>query len=197
MFWMILMGPLSQKKGDWTVKFHPCTNIKLDTLANCTNTSLCTYNNNSNSINLGRVEETQMKLIENEIPVFEIHHENVTSRITIMCTRRVTFLMVDSPNLRPNTEYYFTLASPHGCKLDPPKKPINKGLSTGSVLVVLFFTFAGVYFIGGIMAMKFLRGATGWEMLPNHDFWCELPSLVRDGVIFACNCCRADSYERI
>lgn len=74
---------------------------------------------------------------------------------------------------------HFSLASPYGCILEPPKKPINKGLSTGSVLVILFFTFAGVYFIGGVVAMKILRGATGWEMLPNHEFWCELPSLVR------------------
>jgi len=27
--------------------------------------------------------------------------------------------------------------------------------------------------------LKALRGATGWEMVPNHDFWCKLPSLVK------------------
>ncbi|EFN78207.1 hypothetical protein EAI_08183, partial [Harpegnathos saltator] len=48
------------------------------------------------------------------------------------------------------------------------------GLSTGSVLVILFFTFAGMYLIAGAIILKTLRGATGWEMLPNHDFWCEL-----------------------
>jgi len=55
----------------------------------------------------------------------------------------------------------------------------EKGLSTGSVLVILFFVCAGTYFIGGIIVLKALRGATGWEMVPNHDFWCKLPSLVK------------------
>jgi len=69
---------------------------------------------------------------------------------------------------------YFYLSSPYGCKIE-----LQKGLSTGSVLVILFFIFVGIYFIGGAIALKMLRGATGWEMLPNHNFWIELPSLVR------------------
>ncbi|KAI4492677.1 hypothetical protein M0804_002468 [Polistes exclamans] len=70
-------------------------------------------------------------------------------------------------------------------------------ISMGSTLVILFFVFSGLYFIGGAIALRMLRGATGWEMLPNHEFWCDLPSLIRDGISFTFNCCRADSYERI
>lgn len=66
------------------------------------------------------------------------------------------------------------LISPYGCKMES-----HKGLSIGSVLLILFFTIAGIYFIGGIITLRILRGATGWEMLPNHDFWTKLPSLVR------------------
>lgn len=66
------------------------------------------------------------------------------------------------------------MVSPYGCVKEP-----ERGLSTGSVLVILFFVCFGVYFIGGIIVLKTLRGATGWEMVPNHDFWCKLPSLVR------------------
>jgi len=73
---------------------------------------------------------------------------------------------------------YFILASPYACKI-PPHKESPKGLSGGSILVILFFIFTGVYFIGGIVTLKLLRGATGWEMLPNHEFWCDLPALVR------------------
>lgn len=69
---------------------------------------------------------------------------------------------------------YFKLISKYGCSLQR-----EIGLSTGSLLVILFFVSVGVYFIGGIIVLKALRGATGWEMVPNHDFWCKLPSLVR------------------
>ncbi|KAK2581388.1 hypothetical protein KPH14_005072 [Odynerus spinipes] len=77
------------------------------------------------------------------------------------------------------------------------KQLLSNGLSTGSTLVILLFVFSGLYFIGGAILLKFLRGATGWEVLPNHKFWCDLPSLIRDGIAFTFNCCRADSYERI
>ncbi|EFN66633.1 Cation-dependent mannose-6-phosphate receptor [Camponotus floridanus] len=70
-------------------------------------------------------------------------------------------------------DYPLVLISPYGCKES------YKGLSTGSVLLILFFTVTGIYFIGGIVTLRILRGATGWEMLPNHDFWSNLPLLVR------------------
>lgn len=54
-----------------------------------------------------------------------------------------------------------------------------KSLSTGSILLIYFFILTGIYFIGGTIILKFLRGATGWEMVPNHEFWRNLPSLVK------------------
>lgn len=52
------------------------------------------------------------------------------------------------------------------------------GLSVGSVLVILFFVFTTLYFVGGAIALKLLRGAEGREMIPNYDFWVDLPNLV-------------------
>lgn len=72
-----------------------------------------------------------------------------------------------------------------------------KGLSVGSILLIIFFVFTGIYFIGGIIALKSLRGATGWEMIPNYTFWQEVSSLVKDGIAYTFNCCRIHSYESI
>ncbi|XP_011336396.1 cation-dependent mannose-6-phosphate receptor [Ooceraea biroi] len=190
--------PLNDTSPTSTAIFHPCTNVPMTmgpdstTCASGSGVSLCAYNKEANkTLNLGTVEETRMKLSStNKFPIFEIHHGNVTSFINIVCVNyNETSFRIESFNAK---EYFFHLSSPYACKIEP-----QKGLSTGSVLVILFFTFAGIYFIGGAIALKTLRGATGWEMLPNHDFWCELPSLVRDGIVFTFNCCRADSYERI
>lgn len=57
-------------------------------------------------------------------------------------------------------------------------------VSIGSTLVILLFVFSGLYFIGGAIALRLLRGATGWEMLPNHEFWCDLPSLIRVSIAY-------------
>lgn len=80
---------------------------------------------------------------------------------------------------------------------DIHKQLSSNGLSTGSTLVILLFVFSGIYFIGGAILLKLLRGATGWEVLPNHEFWCDLPSLIRDGITFTFNCGRVDTYQSI
>nr|CAD7602591.1 unnamed protein product [Timema genevievae] len=57
---------------------------------------------------------------------------------------------------------------------------LHSGLSTGSLLVILFITFSSIYFFGGVLALKLLRGAEGKEMIPNYDFWADVPYLCRD-----------------
>lgn len=58
----------------------------------------------------------------------------------------------------------------------------SRGLSTGSVLVILLFVFSALYLIGGAVALRIFRGAVGLELVPNYDFWCDLPALVRVGI---------------
>ncbi|KAG8227852.1 hypothetical protein J437_LFUL006475 [Ladona fulva] len=71
-------------------------------------------------------------------------------------------------------------------------------LSTGSVLVIIFFVFAFLYFFGGALANKLLRGAEGREMIPNYQFWVDLPYLCRDGASFLLNGCQVPAtYESI
>ncbi|KAG5308585.1 MPRD protein, partial [Pseudoatta argentina] len=188
---------LLAKSDNYTVYFHPCTNVNMtiENKANCSteNVSLCILHNvNKTVLTTGTVKETKMKLSDNDkFLIFEIHHNDTKIIINIVCFMgdKETSFVLDSVSAKT---YYFKLVSPYGCKLQR-----EIGLSTGSLLVILFFVSAGVYFIGGIIVLKALRGATGWEMVPNHEFWCKLPSLVGDGVVFAFNCCRADSYERI
>ncbi|XP_072761827.1 uncharacterized protein [Anoplolepis gracilipes] len=194
--------PFNDTQNNFTVYFHPCTNVKIKTENNtfCSNgskVSICILNKRNNTtLSLGTIEETKMKLPSglNKIPIFEIHHNNITSQINIEChsDSKTNFKISSVIPPSGSNNYYFMLSSPYGCKIEP-----HKGLSTGSILLILFFTITGTYFIGGIISLRILRGATGWEMLPNYDFWSKLPLLVRDGIAFTFNCCRADSYERI
>ena len=38
-----------------------------------------------------------------------------------------------------------------------------------------FFVLLTVYFVGGILFMKFGKNSTGIEMIPNLSFWKSLP----------------------
>ncbi|XP_077509066.1 uncharacterized protein LOC144120493 [Amblyomma americanum] len=57
------------------------------------------------------------------------------------------------------------------------------GLSTGSVLLILFFVALLIYLVGGILINRH-NGAEGVEMIPHLQFWKELPSLVVEGGVF-------------
>ena len=65
------------------------------------------------------------------------------------------------------------------------------GLSGGSIFLILFFVGAFVYFVGGVLFMKYRRGASGADLIPNVGFWRDLPGLVRDGCVFSFNKARA------
>jgi cation-dependent mannose-6-phosphate receptor len=75
---------------------------------------------------------------------------------------------------------------------------IDTGYSGGTVFCILFFTACLLYFGGGIIVRKFLRGAEGQEMVPHYEFWSDLPNLIRDGIVFTLNGCQPElTYERI
>ena len=57
-------------------------------------------------------------------------------------------------------------------------------MSGFGVFMLILVIVAIIYFVGGILILKFLRGATGIEMIPNHEFWCGLPHSIR---VIICN----------
>ncbi|XP_071873714.1 cation-dependent mannose-6-phosphate receptor [Bombus fervidus] len=190
---------INSTEQNYTFFFHPCTNKLLsdNVTSECSRgngASLCAAFNNTTFV-LGKAEETKIVFEGDDLkpPVFMFHHKNYTTKIALSCCSSCeTRLYVESLNTSRN-EYHLLLTSIYACKT----LMHSKGLSIGSTLLIYLFVISGIYFIGGALTLKFLRGATGWEMMPNHSFWQSLPSLVKDGISFTFNCCRLDSYERI
>ena len=40
------------------------------------------------------------------------------------------------------------------------------------------------YLVGGIVFMKFVKGAEGKEIIPNVTLWMGIPGLIKDGALF-------------
>ena len=59
------------------------------------------------------------------------------------------------------------------------------GLSGGWIFIIILIVVSFVYCVGGAMFMRYRRGASGVEMVPNWTFWKDLPGLVRDGCSFS------------
>ncbi|KAL8609835.1 hypothetical protein ACOMHN_020670 [Nucella lapillus] len=113
-----------------------------------------------------------------------------TSYVALICSEveRLEF-----ENESPERTYHFKLYQNIVCV-----KSGASGLGTGYILFILFFVFIIVYWVGGILYMKFVRRAEGLEIIPNYEFWKELPLLIQDGVLFTLRGCKGEStYEKI
>ncbi|CAH1999323.1 unnamed protein product [Acanthoscelides obtectus] len=80
---------------------------------------------------------------------------------------------------------------------------IHHGLSGGSIFLIMLLVFLTIYLVGGGLMLYFIRGARGVEVIPNIEFWRNLPSLVKDGLMFLLAGCKptfvstSESYDRI
>ncbi|VDI27678.1 cation-dependent mannose-6-phosphate receptor [Mytilus galloprovincialis] len=123
-------------------------------------------------------------------------HTKRTTIIQVVCGNRneLEFVKDDSP--KPPTEgiYVLKLTTQYACI----KGGESGGLSIGSVLLLIFFIVLIIYLVGGILFMKFMRGASGVEMVPNLEQWKGLPSLIKDGFVFVSKGCKANTtYSQI
>eukprot|EP00045_Choanoeca_perplexa_P004795 m.40702 g.40702 ORF g.40702 m.40702 type:complete len:323 (+) comp12772_c0_seq1:3-971(+) len=82
--------------------------------------------------------------------------------------------------------YFFVWHTCAACELSDPirqqcgPKPIDScglinidtgGLSTGAVLSITFFVLFGFYLVVGVLYNRYVVGKTGWEQMPNFEFW--------------------------
>ncbi|XP_013783625.1 cation-dependent mannose-6-phosphate receptor-like isoform X2 [Limulus polyphemus] len=80
--------------------------------------------------------------------------------------------------------YLFELSSSIACTITP----VKKGLSSGSIFCIIFFTLIGIYFSVGFLYKRLVIGAKGIEQVPNYSFWKDFGNLQADGCDFICRC---------
>jgi len=56
------------------------------------------------------------------------------------------------------------------------------GLSWGWILIIIFCCLVVVYLVGGVLVNRFWRQQSGWDMIPQREFWMSVPGLVWDGM---------------
>lgn len=52
-------------------------------------------------------------------------------------------------------------------------------MSGAGVFFLIIVSIFALYFFGGMLVLRFIRGATGKEMIPNYEFWANFPNLVK------------------
>eukprot|EP01122_Echinamoeba_exundans_P004045 TRINITY_DN14085_c0_g1_i1.p2 TRINITY_DN14085_c0_g1~~TRINITY_DN14085_c0_g1_i1.p2 ORF type:complete len:284 (-),score=41.04 TRINITY_DN14085_c0_g1_i1:191-1042(-) len=121
---------------------------------------------------------------------------NRRTTIKIICDPTVTGAPagitgnIPDPN---NLMYMITMRHANGC----PSSAGATTLSAGSILLIILVVTFSIYFFGGILFNKYKLNMTGVDVIPNKDFWVDLPALVKDGGNFIITCGRGGSYEKV
>jgi len=119
-----------------------------------------------------------------------------TSYFLLTCDPNKEFQLdkITEPGL---CKYQFDISTKHACPAGSTsgtgtggnggKGGEGGGLSGGSVFLIAFFVMLALYFSVGAVVKWKVYSASGVEMIPNTDFWVDLPGLIRDGCIFVKN----------
>eukprot|EP00824_Muranothrix_gubernata_P016455 TRINITY_DN34049_c0_g1_i1.p2 TRINITY_DN34049_c0_g1~~TRINITY_DN34049_c0_g1_i1.p2 ORF type:complete len:251 (+),score=48.55 TRINITY_DN34049_c0_g1_i1:32-784(+) len=78
-----------------------------------------------------------------------------------------------------NCHYTVTFHTKYACSTS------GDALSGGWVFIIIVLTLVVLYLVSGIMYRRSRLGVTGWESLPNVEFWRQFPGLVKDGCVFS------------
>lgn len=126
-----------------------------------------------------------------------------TATIVIECNPDV----IDQPKVIGVTEppcdhydYKIEFIHADGCPVDEsapsPELPTGgKKISVGSILLIIIFVSFFVYLIAGVVVNAAIRKQTGKDIIPNREFWVDLPYLVKDGFLFIVHKVRPPSEE--
>nr|AQW35022.1 G-protein coupled receptor signaling pathway [Liposcelis entomophila] len=201
--------------------YHPCSNWPLKAQNNtaCANGAvLCFYkaaNASNSSLDVNHVETTNVTEGEFQLLasatnqgtfettefdpqiVYESDGKKNTVKLKCTSTSSTTTLRLEKDSIEP-TNNVLILESPHSCLKDLNHH--SDHISGASVFFLIVASFFALYFFGGMLVLKFIRGATGKEMIPNYEFWANFPNLVKEAFLYVVSCGQrpsSDSYERI
>ncbi|XP_057310070.1 uncharacterized protein LOC130648064 [Hydractinia symbiolongicarpus] len=92
-------------------------------------------------------------------------------------------------------EYTVSFNYSGACLKLSPGDSRTKNISTGSFILILFFPAVVLYFLLGILINR-VRGHTGKDMIPQREFWSDLPELIMDGFAFTMATVTCHSEDR-
>ena len=104
------------------------------------------------------------------------------TRYILTCNQSAT----DPPSPALDTSVPYVYALTFTTALSCPsngkeKSKASSGLSGGSIFLIVFFITFAVYFLVGGLVMRVVYKAEGRRIVPNVEFWLDLPGLVVDG----------------
>ncbi|XP_041366427.1 uncharacterized protein LOC121381253 isoform X1 [Gigantopelta aegis] len=182
--------------GQWLYSWNPCVAF---TEGSCSNVAACqTTTGKKKYYNIGTQDSATFNTDSTgKVTLsYSATQEKFTrtTSIGLICDNTQESALVFNGETPPSSgHFFFTLNSKHACI-----KPDSKGgISTGSILCIVFFSVLFVYMVGGVAFQIFVRKESGEKMVPNYVIWSALPGLIKDGILFTVTCGKTGNYEKI
>jgi len=104
--------------------------------------------------------------------------------VRVNCNAQINYVRWTTVIPTPaNCTFTITVQAKNGCKLKVT--PSESGLSGGSIFLIVFFVGLATYFLlGALIKWRLMGTPAGVDMIPNVEFWTELPGYILDGFRF-------------
>ncbi|XP_074623995.1 cation-dependent mannose-6-phosphate receptor-like [Acropora palmata] len=188
---------ISPTGSAYAFNWNPCTKFT-ESESGCQNVLVCQYNSNAPEEThpcASKVSEFQVNSDGSTSIIYQPYTSDLTRvfKITLVCNKneypgQTTGVKETQQSDQDEPRYSMTFKSKCACEdgCTYPENPSSHRLSTGSILLIVFFALLSLYLAGGIVIKKYKVGVQSMpEMLPNYDFWAQFPSLMKDGVLFS------------
>ncbi|XP_077979221.1 uncharacterized protein LOC144434615 isoform X2 [Glandiceps talaboti] len=199
---LVTMKPLDSHT---TPLYNPCTAFSQPPGTSCADKAACQFIPAANSAYSTGTQESITYSVSGSDTVFTYQDAQDMTRTTIVTLKcdksavpaRISVIGEGTPTFY-NIDITTVCACPGACKDGLPVINIKEGLSTGSILCIVFFVVLIVYLITGALVNKYVRNKEGAEIVPNSGFWSDLPYLIKDGILFAISPCKKQTaYDQI
>ncbi|CAH1397634.1 unnamed protein product [Nezara viridula] len=186
---------------DEFIHYYPCNNTIIPnnvTTNECAaGASLCLekhIGNETKFFNLGSITESAFKWENiNLNPEINFNHISWSTRITLVCGSSETPVL-EVESVLNDQKFELKLTSEKAC-VGTVTNEGHSVFSTFFIIVLVLFLF---YFICGFLVLRFIRGARGWEAIPNGEFWkSSWNSLKKTCTYFMSGCRNREVYDTI
>ncbi|XP_066302917.1 uncharacterized protein [Branchiostoma lanceolatum] len=195
-------------KDEYLYSWNPCTPFTEGPAGDpdsCTNMAACQISNDQqNFFGLGTHDSAQFATDTDPdtggtvvTVVYQTSGSGRASEVLLKCTTGATVFTVLGE--LQQGQYIFQLESPCCCPgAAAGCADMGAGISGGTIFLIALISVIVVYFVGGMIVMKFVKGAQGLEIIPNSGFWSSLPGYIKAGVLFIVSPCRrGGKYDSI
>lgn len=140
----------------------------------------------------------QFEHVTDDVNVLVYHHGDTLLTVVLTCRDSDQ----DTVNGRQDDPQIFHLdVKSRCCCAGKCQYSGDSSLSGGAIFLIILVVLLFVYIVGGMIFFKFVRGATGPDMIPNRLIWLNILSFAIDGLRYSIQVIRHGSlsveYQKI